>query len=667
MIRLLSGDARDVLPTLPAESVHTVVTSPPYYGLRDYGTALWDGGDAGCDHTDTTFGKGRGAGVWFDGGKPRELEGGRPQPGRSCARCGAVRVDRQIGLEATPDEYLATMVAVFREVRRVLRRDGTCWVNVGSSYASGDKRPTLSPASERVPENGTAYTGSSDYPAPDCAYPDRRDEPQDGSPSHRGRTFDSGLFGQRGLPPDEMIARDSERLASLGVLPLRPDVRVSTTPSSSGNALDASGPACEDVHPVGALTLPPAIPLSARMAPSIDDTSLPAATSADRRVDKAFSSRACDCGSCGICWAYLTIPLLKFKAKDLMMMPSLLALALQADGWFVRSDIIWAKPNPMPELCRDRPTSAHEHVFLLTKSARYFYDSDAVREDVAPSQVDRVRADRIGGRSHNERGQHSEGGLYQTIKIPGGWDRGDGAHGTIHRDGRTSAEYQDAVAKAGRNLRNVWDISTEAFKGAHFATMPTSVVERCIKAGTSERGCCAACGKPWVRMTEYGKAVPLLPSDAGRKATWTIGDAARDPDSRTDTPLPRHYRPALSTGWSPGCQCDALAMADPDARLQTNTKPCVVLDPFAGAGTTLLVADRLQRDAIGIELNPEYLAMTQQRIESDAGLFANVEEAHQQNPDLPLVPPESDTACTTLLDYLERATLSSDAELCDAR
>jgi len=122
--------------------------------------------------------------------------------------------------------------------------------------------------------------------------------------------------------------------------------------------------------------------------------------------------------------------------------------------------------------------------------------------------------------------------------------------------------------------------------------------------------CCAACGAPWVRVVERGKAVPLTPSDAGRKATWTIGDGERDPASRTDTPLPRHYRPVLSEDWAPGCKCDAP------------TQPCTVLDPFAGAGTALLVADRLQRNAIGIELNTAYTTMAMDRVRADAPLLA---------------------------------------------
>lgn len=142
------------------------------------------------------------------------------------------------------------------------------------------------------------------------------------------------------------------------------------------------------------------------------------------------------------------------KEKDLCMIPNRLAIALQEDGWYVRSEIIWHKPNPMPESVRDRPTSAHEKVWLLTKSPKYFYDAKAIEE---PSvQPDRVRSDKIGGASHKERGQHSEGGLF--------------------------------IGSQARNARNVWTITTKPFKGAHFAVMPIELAERCIKAGCPEGG-----------------------------------------------------------------------------------------------------------------------------------------------------------------------------------
>ena len=313
-VRILVGDCLERLRTLPEESVHCVVTSPPYWGLRDYGVA------------------------------------------------GA------IGLEPTFEEHLGTLVTVFREVRRVLRSDGTLWLNYGDSYSSGDR--------------STYRSGASD---------------------NKGHLVQNGLA--------------------------RPK-----TPSG-------------------------------------------------------------------------------LKPKDLVMMPARVALALQADGWWLRSEIVWHKPNPMPESVRDRPTSAHEKLYLLTKSARYFYDAEAVRVACSPNtharRKDRERVPRKGSDTYDRRA--------------GTW-----------KEKRTVAEQ----AEIGANLRNVWTTPTHAYPDAHFATFPPKLVEPCIKAGCPVGG--------------------------------------------------------------------------------------VVLDPFGGSGTVGLVASRLGRDAILIELNPEYAEMAERRIHEDAPMFANV-------------------------------------------
>jgi DNA modification methylase len=392
MIRLLSGDCRDVLATLPDASVQCCVTSPPYYALRSYLAA---------SHADK---------------------------------------HREMGSEATPDAYIATMVGVFREVRRVLRDDGTCWVNMGDSYA--------------------------------------------------------GSWGNQG--------RKQER----------------------GTQRAINGP----------------------MMQVVDDGRYPDVGSNTGKVPQGY------------------------KPKDLLMMPARLALALQADGWWLRSDIIWAKPNPMPESCWDRPTNAHEHVFLLTKRARYYYDTDAVREE----------------RVDIEDARTFRGGCY--------------VNGT---PGKRAILGNDYVSlNSGRNLRNVWTLSTESFSGAHFATFPTALAERCIKAGTSERGCCAACGAPWVRITEKGP--PDKETTRGLQM-WTAETGQRDSAGG----LP--HRETTTTDWLPSCACDAA------------TVPCTVLDPFAGAGTTLLVADRLQRHAIGIDLNSAYTELTMERMRADAPLLVDID------------------------------------------
>lgn len=281
-LTVYQGDARVVLAELPAESVHCVVTSPPYWGLRDYGT-----------------------------------------PG-------------QLGLEPTPEEYVANMVGVFREVRRVLRADGTVWLNLGDSYATGN-------TSEASNE-----------------HPSRR---------------------QKGT------------LATEGIRPSRP---------SGGLA-----------------------------------------------------------------------------AKQLVGIPWRVAFALQADGWYLRSDIIWAKPNPMPESITDRPTKSHEYLFLLSKSPRYYFDADAVREPARYAGPNGAQHSPYGQgftrRSDKQAAMAAAAGGSTKRRMAGFNDRWDAAEA-------------NGTAPLARNLRSVWTIATEPYPGAHFATFPRKLVEPCVKAGCPEGG-----------------------------------------------------------------------------------------------------------------------------------------------------------------------------------
>jgi len=310
-----AGDVTDVLRALPDESVNCVVTSPPYWGLRDYG------------------------------------------------------VEGQLGLEATPEAYIERMVAVFRDVRRVLRKDGTCWLNIGDSYA--------------------AARGGTYQPAETLAG-GRHGKTVNGEKVNRGRS-------------------------------------------------DGYSPS---------------------------------------RNASAFG----------------------LKHKDLVGIPWMLAFALRADGWWLRQDIIWAKPNPMPESVTDRCTKAHEYLFLLTKSATYHYDADAVREDAKYAG----KVVTLGEKSLSK-GQANGANIAAS---------GNGLRDSV-------------VVAAGRNKRSVWTIATQPYPEAHFATFPEALVEPCVLAGCPEGG--------------------------------------------------------------------------------------IVLDPFLGSGTTALVAKRLGRRAIGIDLNPEYLALAVKR------------------------------------------------------
>jgi DNA modification methylase len=302
---ILIGDCIEKLRELPDCGVNTCVTSPPYWGLRDYG------------------------------------------------------VDGQIGAEESPEAYVERIVTVFREVKRVLRDDGTLWLNLGDSYAAnvkaGDKR-----------------------------------------------------FGN---------------------------------PEFNANR------------------------------PSRELTKTPARTISDG-----------------------------LKPKDLVGIPWRVAFALQADGWYLRSDFIWHKPNVMPESVRDRPTKAHEYIFLLTKSERYYYDSEAIKEGA------------VGVRGGTPKKTHDKAA--------------QGIHGT------TSALNAPWKGSELRNRRTVWTVSTKPFRGAHFATFPPDLIEPCVLAGCPEGG--------------------------------------------------------------------------------------IVLDPFFGAGTTGLVAQRNKRIYVGIELNPQYAEIAADRIRNDA-------------------------------------------------
>ena len=300
MIKILNGDCRDVLKTLPDCSVHCCVTSPPYFGLRDYGCA------------------------------------------------------GQIGLESTPDAYVAELVAVFREVRRVLRDDGTLWLNLGDSYASF--------------RDGKA--------TPDSA-----------------RGDDVGTLVPKGSAMNRM-----------------------------------------------------------------------ASTFAGSRV----------------------------KHKDLIGIPWMVAFALRDDGWYLRQDIIWAKPNPMPESVKDRCTKAHEYIFLLTKSARYYYDADAIREPYAPASLPRA----LRGVSEDNKWQAgAPGSTAHTMSQPREnrrkeWEKehGGGGSGFAGHSGYVDANGRLLVNPAGRNKRTVWTVTTKPYREAHFATFPPDLIQPCIRAGCPAGG-----------------------------------------------------------------------------------------------------------------------------------------------------------------------------------
>lgn len=424
-VQILVGDVMDVLDTLPGESVHCVVTSPPYWGLRDYGVA------------------------------------------------------GQIGMELTLGEHIDVLVGVFREVRRVLRKDGTLWLNYGDCYAT-------SPNGRSAAE--TKAAGNDD------------------------RTFRDKPFSTIG-PIRASRASDETR---------------------GKNSKEGYRP--------------------------------------------CYAGRVCAGG-------YV-------KPKDLCMVSNRLAIALQEDGWWVRSEIIWHKPNPMPESIRDRPGASHEKVWLLSKSERYFYDAAAVRKPPKESTIQRLsqNLEAQAGSSRANGGRKTNGPM-KAVGCGSDKQRGHSRRHAGFNDRWDAMERPQQMA-GGANLRNVWTISARGFKGAHFATFPTALVEPCIKAGTSEKGCCARCGAPWVR--------------AVRREFVPQGDVAADKGARGVRGQKPFDATVHTEGWTPSCKCPAH---DP--------VPCIVLDLFGGAGTTGLVAQRLGRKAILIELNPAYADMARQRIDGD--------------------------------------------------
>lgn len=242
--------------------------------------------------------------------------------------------------------------------------------------------------------------------------------------------------------------------------------------------------------------------------------------------------------------------------KSLVGIPWRVALALQQDGWVLRSDIIWSKQNCMPESVRDRPTRSHEYLFLLTKGPRYFYDDHAIAEEVLTG---------------------SNGSSFTS------------AYDLATKPGLGMGARQEAGT---RNARSVWSIPTQPFHGQHFACFPPELVERCIRAGTSEAGCCPTCRAPWVRQTTRQRVL-----DGHIPVTGAF--------SRPDEPFripPNgvgHYRYSTQVtdrGFAPACRCPAAPPV-----------PCIVADIFVGSGTVPLVARALGRHSVGLDLSLTYL------------------------------------------------------------
>ncbi len=368
---LIQADARHL--PLVDQSVHCCVTSPPYFGLRDYG------------------------------------------------------VSGQIGLERTIEAYVAAMVAVFQEVKRVLRDDATLWLNLGDSYFGGKGHNGSSKARRTATERGYTQSG---------------------------------------------------------------------------------GTVLMDTRP-------------------------------------------------------LDLPQVGLKPKDLCMIPARMALALQADGWYLRSDIIWAKPNCMPESVQDRCTRSHEHIFMLSKQPKYYYDALAIAEPSTNQS----------GAAANFKRKTKDHLLPNQQAVQ-------------HR-----LERESTIATGVRNKRDVWTVSTANCKEVHFATFPPKLITPCVLAGTSAWGVCPVCGAPWTRVTGDGEARLVRWAPGPDKHTEAIGG-----QGKTSAMLTGIIRDKLTLGWRATCDCGA---GEP--------VPAIVLDPFVGSGTTGIVAIRNGRRFIGVDLSYSYL------------------------------------------------------------
>ena len=269
------------------------------------------------------------------------------------------------------------------------------------------------------------------------------------------------------------------------------------------------------------------------------------------------------------------------RPKNLMGQPWRVAFALQDDGWLLRSAIVWHKPNPMPESVRDRPTNAYEMIFLLAKSGKYYYDGESIRQPHAEP-----------GRGKGEHESHTphSGRLDDPKK--------EQAAFTVAK-----REYNPA----GANARNVWSIPTQGRPDAHFATYPDELPRRCILAGTSERGVCTACGAPWVRQTET-ELIGGHPLRKDNDRRSVAGELEAGASWAKTGHKPGGHNQVTTLGWQPTCGCNA------------DTVPATVLDPFAGSGTTLAVAQALGRQSIGLDLNPEYLEIAKRYINRADGI-----------------------------------------------
>lgn len=264
------------------------------------------------------------------------------------------------------------------------------------------------------------------------------------------------------------------------------------------------------------------------------------------------------------------------KSKDLIGIPWRVAFALQDDGWYLRSDIIWQKPNCMPSSVKDRPTSSHEYIFLLSKKPKYYYDADAIREPAINDYETYL----------SKRGKN---GKYENNN-----------QGANHLS-------RDSFNPLGRNKRDVWNIPTKPYKGSHVATFPTALIEPCIKAGTSEIGNCPDCGLSAKRITKKGEPIQ---QHWAPETQSKIFKAQNHSQSKSSVFTSGYITPTETTGWEFTCNCNTSI---------EDAIPATVLDPFIGSGTTAQVAESLGRKCVGFEIDENCKSLIKERLEKVHG------------------------------------------------
>lgn len=434
--KIYQTDCLSGLKLLPDNSVDCCVTSPPYFNQRNYGTAEWIGGDEKCKHEQLPTLLNRNQ----NKNKKETVEGCVVYKDE-CSICGAIKKDKQIGLETTLQEYIDNLVEIFEEVKRVLKPTGQLWLNIGDTYSN----------------------------------------------------FKSGKIIEQTISANKKV-----------------------------RAIDA-----EDAH---------------------------------HRNPELLKKQG-------------------FKNKDLMMVPARLAIALQESGWYLRNDIIWAKATSgmerngscMPESVKDRFVSAHEHIFLLTKNDRYFFDAHAVKEPINEDSILR-----------SKRG-------FLTNKL-------------TDINGNFENRSHEYIESGLANMRNVWRINLQpGSSGEHIAGYPEKLVEPCVKAGTSEYGCCKDCGKPYDRILE--KTHDLNVSWAPGTRDYHKLEISKGRHGGTSSFLTDTVQQFKSSGWQKTCKCETDEIV-----------PAIVLDPFMGSGTTAFTSLKLGRKFIGFELNENYIKFANERI-----------------------------------------------------